>query len=126
RLLALLTEAKPAGPQPAERLAVKSGGSVFFLRTEEIDWVEAAGNYTRLHVGKQTHLLRETMTALEAKLDPKRFVRIHRSTIVNFERIRELQPYFHGDYVVMLRDGTQLTLSRNYRQKLHERIGHPF
>ncbi|HEY1375440.1 MAG TPA: LytTR family DNA-binding domain-containing protein [Gemmataceae bacterium] len=131
RLLALLADAKKAEPPapstpPADRLAVKSGGKVVFLRADEIDWIEAAGNYSRLHVGKRTHLLRETMTALEARLDPKRFVRIHRSTIVNLERIRELQPYFHGDYVVLLHDGTQLTLSRTHRQKLHEVVGHPF
>jgi len=126
RLLALLADAKPPAPPAAERLAVKTGGKVVFLRTDEIDWIEAAGNYCRLHVGKQAHLLRETMAALEARLDPKRFVRIHRSTIVNVERIRELQPYFHGDYVVLLRDDTQLTLSRTYRQKLHELVGHPF
>jgi two-component system LytT family response regulator len=77
-------------------------------------------------VGKQVHLLRETMTALEARLDPKRFARIHRSTIVNLERVKELQPYFHGDYIVLLRDGTQLTLSRNYRPRLGERFGNLF
>jgi two-component system LytT family response regulator len=129
RLLALLAESR-AAPQPppsaTERLAVKSGGKVVFVRVDEIDWIEAAGNYCRLHVGKQTHLLRETMAALETRLNPKKFVRIHRSTIMNLERVRELQPYFHGDYVVVLRDGTQLTLSRTYRQKLHEIIGHPF
>jgi two-component system LytT family response regulator len=126
KLLALLADAQPTAPPPLERIAIKSGGSVYFLRTEEIDWIEAAGNYTRLHVGKKAHLLRETMSALEGKLHPKRFVRIHRSTIVNLERVRELQPYFHGDYVVLLHDGTQLTLSRNYRPKLHDLFGHPF
>src|SRR5262245_63706761 len=97
KLQALLDDVKPPGAG-LDRLAIKSGGSVHFLRADEIDWVEAAGNYTRLHAGKQVHLLRETMTALEAKLDPKRFARIHRSTIVNLERVKELQPYFHGDY----------------------------
>jgi two-component system LytT family response regulator len=125
KLQALLEDVKPAG-SGLDRLAIKSGGSVHFLRTDEIDWVEAAGNYTRLHAGKQVHLLRETMTALEAKLDAKRFARIHRSTIVNLERVRELQPYFHGDYIVLLRDGTQLTLSRNYRPRLGERFGNLF
>jgi two-component system, LytTR family, response regulator len=125
RLDELLTEVR-GERKPLERIAVKSSGSVYFLRAEEIDWVEAAGNYSRLHVGKTTHLLRETMTALESKLDPKRFLRIHRSTIVNIERVRELQPYFHGDYIVLLDDGTELTLSRNYRQRLHEVFGDPF
>ena len=96
---------------------------MFFLRTEEIDWVEAAGNYLRLHAGSESHLLRETMSNLEARLDPERFLRIHRSTIVNIERIKELQPWFHGDYVVILQDGTQLTLSRSHRQKLQDRFG---
>ena len=125
KLQALLEDVKPANTG-IDRLAVKSGGSVYFLRTEEIDWIEAAGNYTRLHAGKQVHLLRETMTALEAKLDPKRFARIHRSTIVNLERVRELQPYFHGDYIVLMHDGTQLTLSRNYRPGIGERFGNLF
>jgi two-component system LytT family response regulator len=125
KLQALLDDVKPAAAG-LDRLAIKSGGSVYFLRTDEIDWVEAAGNYTRLHSGKQVHLLRETMTALEAKLDPKRFARIHRSTIVNLERVRELQPYFHGDYIVMMQDGTQLTLSRNYRPRIGERFGNLF
>mgnify|MGYP001168457049 CR=1 FL=1 len=125
KLQALLDDAK-AAPAGLDRLAVKSGGSVYFVRTDEIDWIEAAGNYSRLHVGKQTHLLRETMTALENKLDPKRFARIHRSTIVNLERVRELQPYFHGDYIVLLHDGTQLTLSRNFRPRLGERFGNLF
>ena len=80
--------------------------------------MEAAGNYLRLHVGGKTHLLRETMNNLEARLDPDRFWRIHRSTIVNVDRIRELQPLFHGDYVVVLHDGKELTLSRTYRRNL--------
>jgi two-component system LytT family response regulator len=111
------------GGKPLERLVVKSAGRVFFLRVEEIDWIEAAGNYVRLHVAKEAHLLRDTMSSLEARLDPKRFLRIHRSTMVNIERIQELQPLFHGDYVVILRDGTQLNLSRGYRQRLQEVFG---
>src|SRR5262245_50384820 len=106
-----------------ERLVVKSAGRVFFLRVEEIDWIEAAGNYIRLHVGRETHLLRDTMSSLETRLDPRRFLRIHRSTMVNIERIQELQPLFHGDYVVILRNGTQLNLSRGYRQRLQEVFG---
>jgi two-component system LytT family response regulator len=122
RLLALL-EGVTAEHKPLERLVVKAGGRVYFLRTEEIDWIEAAGNYLRLHVGTESHLLRETMNALEARLDPDKFLRIHRSTIVNIERIQELHPWFKGDYVVILRDGTQLTLSRSYRQKLQQHFG---
>jgi two-component system, LytTR family, response regulator len=127
RLLALLEDAQAqAAKKPLQRLVIKSGGRVFFLRVEEIDWIEAAGNYVRLHVARETHLLRETMNALETRLDPEQFVRIHRSTIVHLDRIQELQPWFHGDYKVILRDGTQLTLSRGYRQKLQELLGHSF
>lgn len=110
----------------SDRLVVKSGGRVYFLKTDEIDWVEAAGNYVRLHVSKDSHLLRETMNGIETKLDTRRFMRIHRSTIVNLERIKELQPWFHGDYVVLLRDGTRLTLSRGYRDRLQTVLGSHF
>ncbi len=122
RVLALL-EGLRAARRQASRLVVKSGGRVFFLKTEEIDWIEAAGNYVRLHVGNETHLLRETMSAIEKKLDPNQFIRIHRSTFVNMEKIKELQPWFHGEYVVILRDGTQLTMSRSYRNHLPELLG---
>jgi two-component system LytT family response regulator len=106
------------GRKPLDRLVIKSGGRVVLLRLEGVDWIEAAGNYLRLHVGAETHLLRETMNSLEARLDPDRFLRIHRSTIVNIDRIQEMHPWFHGDYAVLLRDGTRLTLSRGYRQRL--------
>ncbi|HEV3236549.1 MAG TPA: LytTR family DNA-binding domain-containing protein [Gemmataceae bacterium] len=106
-----------------ERIVIKSTSRVFFLRTDEIDWIEAAGNYLKLHAGKEFHLLRETMNGLDAKLDPNKFLRIHRSTIVNVERIKELQPFFHGDYLVILKDGTQLTLSRTHRPKLQHLLG---
>jgi len=119
RLLSLLENLQPE-QKHLERLMIKSSGRVFFLRTTEIDWIEAEGNYLRLHVGKESHLLRETMNRLAAKLDQDKFLRIHRSTLVNIERIKELQPLFSGDYVVILRDGKQLTLSRSYRDKLLE------
>ncbi|MCI0642414.1 MAG: LytTR family DNA-binding domain-containing protein [Gemmataceae bacterium] len=121
RLLAMLAG---RGEKSAQRLVVKSAGRVYFVRVADIDWIEAAGNYVRLHVGKQDHLLRESMGGPESKLDPNRFVRIHRSVIVNIERIRELQPAFHGDYAVVLQDGTELTLSRSHREKLQETLGH--
>jgi two-component system LytT family response regulator len=108
----------PGGRKPVERLTLKASGRIYFLKTTDIDWVEAAGNYLRLHVGGKTHSLRETMNNLESRLDPERFWRIHRSTIVNVDRIREMQPLFHGDYVVVLRDGTELMLSRTYRRTL--------
>jgi two-component system LytT family response regulator len=109
--------------QVAERLAVKSGGRVYLVRVEDIDWIEAASNYVRLHVGKEEHLLRDTLAGLESRLDPARFVRVHRSTIVNIDRIRELQPGFHGDHVIILRDGTELALSRSCREKLEASLG---
>jgi len=117
RLRALLAHLKPERKW-LDRLLIKSSGRAFFLRTDELDWVEAEGNYVKLHAGREAHLLRETMNNFAAKLDPDRFLRIHRSTLVNVERIRELQPMFRGDYIIVLRDGTQLTLSRNYRDKL--------
>ena len=125
RLLALVQDLKPE-PQKLDRLVVKSGGRVFFLRTDEIDWIEAAGNYVRLHLGEDAHLFRETMNNMEARLDGRRFVRIHRSRIVNTDRIKELQPWFNGEYVVVLNNGTRLTLSRGYREKLQERLGKAF
>jgi two-component system LytT family response regulator len=122
RILAILEELK-AGPKYLERLVIKSGGRVFFLDTGDIDWIEAEGNYVSVHTGKKSHLLRETISSLEAQLDPKQFLRIHRSSIVKIDRIKELQPWFHGEYRVLLQDGTQLTLSRNYRENLQEALG---
>jgi two-component system, LytTR family, response regulator len=117
RLLSLLEEMQN-GRKPQERLILKTSGRVSFLKVDDIDWVEAEGNYVRLHVGPVSHLLRETMKGIEAKLDPERFIRIHRSTIVNTDRIKELQPLFHGEYAVILRDGTRLTASRGPDNKL--------
>ncbi|CAN5817808.1 LytTR family DNA-binding domain-containing protein [soil metagenome] len=119
RLGSLLEELRSRG-QYAERLVVRSGGRIVILRVAEIDWVEAASNYVRIHAGDREYLLRETMTALEAKLNPAEFVRIHRSTIVRVDRIRELEPLFQGDYVVILESGTRLTSSRGYREKLQD------
>ncbi|MGH7491519.1 MAG: LytR/AlgR family response regulator transcription factor [bacterium] len=101
-----------------ERLVVKSGGRVIFLRVEEVDWIEAAGNYVQLHVGRDSHLLRETIKGMEARLDPNRFLRINRSTLVNIDRVKELQAWFNGDYVIILTSGTQLTSSRGCREKI--------
>lgn len=121
-LLALVQDFKPE-QKKQDRLVVKSGGRVFFVRTEDIDWIEASGNYVRLHLKEQSYLFRETMNQMEARLDPQRFFRIHRSRIVNTERIKELQPWFNGEYVVVLHNGMQLRLSRSYREKLEERLG---
>lgn len=111
------------GAKAADRLAIKTGGRVVLLKIEDIDWVEAADNYVSLHVGSESHLYRETMSALESRLPTDRFMRISRSTIVNLERIKELQPLFHGEYSIILRNGTRLTLSRSYRDKLQHLLG---
>jgi two-component system LytT family response regulator len=121
RLLALVKDLRRDQPR-TDRLVVKSGGRLFFLRADEIDWVEAAGNYVRLHVGSASHLLRETMTSIESRLDPEKFFRIHRCRIVNMDRIQELQPWLNGEYAVILRTGERLTLSRGYREKLQDRL----
>lgn len=122
RILALLEEMK-AGNKYLERLVIKASGRIYFLETSEIDWIEAEGNYVSVHSAKKSHLLRETISSLEAQLDPKKFLRIHRSSIVRIDRIQELQPWFHGEYRIILQNGTQLTLSRNYRDKLQEALG---
>jgi two-component system LytT family response regulator len=114
------------GEQPyLTRFVVRSVGRIVFVRAQDVDWIEAAGNYVRLRMGKESHLLRETMSALETRLDPKVFARIHRSTIVNIDRIRELNHIFHGDYSVLLKDGTRLTLSRGYREQFERIVGGP-
>jgi two-component system LytT family response regulator len=100
------------------RIVVKSERRLLFVRQDEIDWVEAAGNYVRLHVGAQAHVLRQSMKNMETRLDQSLFVRIHRSAIVNVDRIRELQPWLHGEYVVILQDGTRLSASRVFSDRL--------
>ena len=122
RVSELLADLK-TGPKPQNRLAIKSGGKVLFLKIDEIDWVEAADNYVNLHVGNESHLHRETMAALATKFPADKFMRISRSTMVNIERIKELQPMFHGEYTVILRNGARLTLSRGYREKLNQLLG---
>jgi len=120
RILSLIEQFRH--PRRPERIVVRSVGRVSFLRIDEIDWVEAEGNYVRLHTGAASYLLRETMKGIEAKLDPDRFIRIHRSTIVNTDRIKELQPLFHGEYAVILRDGTRLTASRGPENKIRRLV----
>jgi len=118
----LRRSSRPAGgvaPLVRTHLPVKTSGRILFLRMEEIDSIEAADNYVRIHMGSgEAHLVRETMNAMQARLDPARFLRIHRSTIVNVARVRELRPWFHGDYIVLLANGRQLTLSRSYRDNV--------
>lgn len=121
-ILALLEELK-AGPRYLQRLVVKTEGRVFFLDIDDIHCIEAEGNYVRVYNGQKTYLLRETISGLESQLDPKKFLRIHRSSMVRIDKIKELQPWFHGEYHVVLENGKQLTLSRNYRSNLQEAVG---
>lgn len=106
----------------SDRILIRSSGEIFFLKTEEIDWIEAEGDYMKFHAAGRTHLLRETMARLEARLDPRRFIRIHRSTIVNVDRVRKMSPAFAGEYAVILHDGTKLRLSRGYQDRLQEML----
>jgi two-component system, LytTR family, response regulator len=113
----LIQELRPPA-RCLERVIIKTAGTVLFLKTEEIDWISAEENYVRLHCGKSSYLMREKISNLEAQLDPGRFQRIHRSTIVNLDRILKLHAVSHGDYQVVLQDGTELMLSRAYRGRL--------
>jgi two-component system, LytTR family, response regulator len=106
-----------------DRIVVRSPERAFFLRTETIDWIEAAGKFVHLHVGRAVHALRESMAELEQELDPARFLRISRSVIVNVDRIQEIQPWFQGDYVLILTDGTRLTSTRGYRDNMRRLLG---
>jgi two-component system LytT family response regulator len=100
------------------RVVVKTDGRLVVLDPDSIDWIAAEGNYARIHLASQQYLVRETLSSLTQRLDPARFARIHRSTIVNLRQVHELHPLFHGEYVVVLRTGTRLTLSRTYRETL--------
>jgi two-component system, LytTR family, response regulator len=130
RLIDLLREQSGDAPTPAEssqvaarrpqRLLINEDGRRFFVSVADIDWIEAYGNYVRLHVGAKTHLLRATMAHVESSLDPSQFGRIHRSSIVNLLAVREIQPWFSGEHIVILKDGTKLKLSRNYRDRFQE------
>src|SRR5215216_2050420 len=124
QISALLDNIK-SKPRYLERLVIKAGGRITFLRTDEINWIEADDKYVHLHTTKTRPMVRQTLSAMEAQLDPARFRRVHRSAIVNVERIAELQPLFSGEYSILLQDGTKLTLSRNYRDKLLELLGKP-
>lgn len=99
-----------------KRFLIQTQKRIYFLRTEEVERIESAGNYVTLHAESGEHLLRETLTALEEKLNPQKFVRTNRSNIINLEYIRELQPYFHGEYIVILKSGQKVVLSRNCRE----------
>jgi two-component system LytT family response regulator len=120
RLTALVADMSSAarGTPAQARLAIRTvrgNGRVLFIRTADIDWCEAMDNHLRLHVGKETYVIRETLTNLEQRLPPAAFLRVHRSSLVNIDRIREIQPWFGGDYVLILTDGTKVTTGRRYR-----------
>lgn len=121
-----LLRALRAKTQPSQRLVIKSGARMLFLHPEKIEWVEAEKDYVRLHVGKETHLIRETMNEIEKKLQSERFVRVHRSTIVNLDYVKEMKPLPSGEYDISLRDGTPLRLSRGYRARLMELLRDSF
>lgn len=118
--VAQLPEARGVATRQAflERIAIKADGRVFFVRVEEVDYIESAANYVKVRVGNETHLIRERLGELAARLDPTRFARIHRSTIVNLDRIKEIQPWFSGDALVILKTGQKLRLSRMFRASL--------
>lgn len=118
RLATLLNQLSQKGKKRPDRLVVKSAGRIFFINVDEIDWIEAAGNYVQLHIGPQSHLLRQTMDGMEAELDPEKFLRIRRSAIVNIACVKELQVFSKGEYLIMLHNGAKLNSSRRYRSKL--------
>lgn len=113
-----LVKSLASQPKWITRMAVKNGGRMVFLKTSEIDWIEAVGNYLNLHVGSEAHLLRGRVSELEKRLDPNQFFRIHRSTIVNLDRVKEFHPLFKGDGFILLKNGTRLAVSRSCHQRL--------
>jgi two-component system LytT family response regulator len=125
RLTQVLASVERRAGASTERFLVRTNGRVLFLRAEEIDWIEAADYYVKLHVGGKVHMLRESMAALEARLDPKTFFRVHRSAIVNLDRVRELHPLKNREQVLVLRDGTRLRLTRSRRDRLSALLGQP-
>jgi len=118
RALAEKIDTRPLPPRPAERLLVADDGRSLFVRTADVEWIEAARNYVRLHTGPRSYVVRTTLAALEAQLDRERFRRTGRSALVNLDRVREVQPWFHGDAIVILESGARVTLSRRYRSNL--------
>ncbi len=111
-----------AGSERRDRLVFKQDGCVVFVRTETIDWLEADGNYVRLHCGSETHYVRETLASLEAQLSAEKFMRLSRSTLVNLDRVKEFQPLFYGDYSVLLLNDVKLSMSRSYRDRLEKML----
>lgn len=122
--LVQLLEGMNSGSGYLERVSVKSAGKVSFIKAQEIDWIDADGDYVCVNALGKKHLIRGKISDLQQRLDPKRFARIHRSIIVNIERIQELEPLFYGEYSVKLNNGTKLTLSRSYREQLFALLQH--
>ena len=122
RRLQDLLDALATRDLPLDRLVIRTRSKVSFLKPGEIDWLEADGKHVKLHVGRETHIVRQQLKRLEARLAPHGFVRVHRSAIVNVDRIKELEPWFHGEYVVILKDGTRLTSSAAHSEALHRMI----
>ncbi|HKF01676.1 MAG TPA: LytTR family DNA-binding domain-containing protein [Candidatus Sulfotelmatobacter sp.] len=118
-----IVSAAPARDLPLDRLVVKSGGSTRFVRVADIDWIEAAGVYANLHIGGKELLYRAALSELAERLDSVRFVRVHRSAIVNIESILRLEPISHGEFEVILKDGSRSRISRTYRRQLEKRLG---
>jgi two-component system LytT family response regulator len=123
RLASLLAELSGRGERQKERLLVRSGDRSVLIRTADIDWIEAADYYAEIHVGNASHLIREPLSELERRLDPARFFRIHRSAIVNIDRVVEILSHIKGDAIVVLRDGRELTLSRKRRDEFERLLG---
>jgi len=121
RILEMLDGTRDERQGPG-RIMVRSAGRITFVRVEEVDWIEAQGDYVCLHCQGKKHLVREKISDMESQLAADRFLRIHRSTIVSIPRIKEMQPLFHGEYAVVLHDGTRLTLSRSFRDRVFERL----
>jgi two-component system, LytTR family, response regulator len=122
KLLAVADHIGGRHPRDTGRIAVKESGRIALVNVREIDWIEASGDYVSIHTPGERHLLRETMTSIEGQLDPGTFVRIHRSAIVNLDRVKELRPLFRGEYALYLFDGTRLIVSRTYRKRLEQML----
>jgi two-component system LytT family response regulator len=114
------------GQQAPDRLVIRTSGRLLFVHLADIDWIEAADNYVCIHAGGKSHMLSEKISALEERLDPRRFIRVHRSRMVNLDKVREVHPMFNGDYVFLLRDGTEVSSGRNYRERLRAMLTNAF
>ena len=113
-----LVDELTAKKQYIKRIMVKNSDKVFFIEVNDIEYLESSGNYVKIHSGGKHQLVRDTLTNLLNNLDPALFFRVHRTTVVNIEKVKELQPWFHGDYLVVMKDGTKLNMSRNYKEIL--------